>query len=227
MRSVVASLIVLAGLSSAAVAQPTAETPPPAAPEAPAAPPAAPAAAPAPDAAAPQAPAAAPADDPAAHPTLPTTGDGAEVISVINNICVPSVRGKTVEEVAKPLGFKFNRRENTWSKVMGSKPYEITVLPKGSNTNVCNVRVKYAVGQERPIVNALNIWAFLHQPEMPMQRNDFMVGADGVKRITLSWEYFTDKESTGLVLVQLKNPDDSPLDKKFDQATILYSERTL
>jgi len=28
------------------------------------------------------------------------------------------------------------------------------------------------------------------------------------------------------VLVQLKNPDDSPLDKKFDQATILYSERT-
>ncbi|WP_374573567.1 hypothetical protein [Phenylobacterium sp.] len=209
MRTVVASLIVLAGLSTAAVAQPADETQAPPAAEAPAA-----------------APAPAPADDAEAHPTLPTTGDGAEVISVINNICVPLVHGGTVDELAKPLGFKKNKREGTWVKTMGAKPYEISVLPKGANENVCNVTVHYAVGEAKPIVNALNIWAFLHQPELPMQRNDFVVGADGVKRVTLSWEYFTDHQSTGLVLVQLKNPDDSPIDKKFDQATILYSERS-
>jgi hypothetical protein len=224
MRRVAVSLIVLAGLSTAAVAQPAPDAAPPAAADpAPAAEAAAPAAAPP---AAEPAPAAAPAEPAPPPPTLPTTGDGAEMISVINNICVPSVRGASVESVAKPLGFKFNRRANAWIKTMGAKPYEVSVLPKGANENVCNVTVKYAVGQERPIVNALNIWAFLHEPEMPMQRNDFIVGADGIKRITLSWEHFTDKESTGLVLVQLKNPDDSPLDKKFDQATILYSERT-
>lgn len=221
MRIVVASLIVAAGVASVAVAQP-ADQPAPAAEAPPAAEAAPPAAAPA----APAAEPAAPAEPAPPPPTLPTTGDGAEVISVVNNICVPSVRGASVESVAKPLGFKFNRRANAWSKTMGAKPYEISVLPKGSNENVCNVTIKYAVGQAKPIVNALNIWAFLHQPDMPMQRNDFIVGADGIKRITLSWEYFTDKESTGLVLVQLKNPDDSPLDKKFDQATILYSERT-
>lgn len=222
MRTVVASLIVLAGLTSVAVAQPAEQAP---AAEAPMAsePAATPDAAPAPAA---EAPPAAPAEPPPPPPTLPTTGDGAEVISVINNICVPLVHGGTVDDLAKPLGFKKNRRENSWTKIMGSKPYEITVLPKGSNENVCNVTIKYAVGEAKPIVNALNVWAFLHQPDMPMQRNDFIVGADGIKRITLSWEYYTDHESTGLVLVQLKNPDDSPLDKKFDQATILYSERT-
>lgn len=222
MRQAIASLIVLAGLSSAAVAQ---ETPAPApTPEA-VAPAAAPAAAP--EAAAPAAPAApAPAaDDPALHPTLPTTGDGAEVISVVEKICVPMVRGGSIDQLAPALGFKKNRRDGSYSKVLGAKPYDIVVSAPGSNKDVCNLTVHYAIGQERPIVTGLNIWSFLHQPELKMQRNDFMVGPDGVKRVTLSWEYFTDHESTGLVLVQLKKPDGSSLNPKFDEATVLYSER--
>ncbi|MDP3384757.1 MAG: hypothetical protein Q8S47_15720 [Phenylobacterium sp.] len=208
MRTVIASLLLIAGLSSPALAQD---------------------AGPAPDAVAapaePVAPAAAPAEPP---PTLPTSGDGATVLSVLTRACLPMVReGKTVEQVAQDLGMRRDRRSGSYQLGLGGdRNYVISVLPKGANDNVCNVQINYAVGAEEPIVDALNIWAFLQQPRLRLQRNDFAVGPDNVKRITLAWEHFTDAESTGLVFVQLKNPDDTPLDRRYDQATLLFSERS-
>lgn len=211
MRTVIASLILIAGLSGPALAQD---------------------AGPAPDAAAapaasaePVAPAAAPAEPP---PTLPTSGDGATVLSVLTRACLPMVReGKTVEQVAQDLGMRRDRRSGSYQLGLGGdRNYVISVLPKGANDNVCNVQINYAVGAEEPIVDALNIWAFLQEPRLRLQRNDFAVGPDNVKRITLAWEHFTDAESTGLVFVQLKNPDDTPLDRRYDQATLLFSERS-
>jgi hypothetical protein len=213
MRTVIASLILIAGLSSPALAQDAAE--------------------PAPDAAAPAAvatpapavPAAAPAEPP---PTLPTTGDGAAVLSVLTRACLPMVReGKTVEEVSKDLGMRRDRRSGSYQVGLGGdRNYTISVLPKGANDNVCNVQIDYAIGGEQPIIEALNIWAFLQEPRLRLQRNDFAVGPDNVKRVTMAWEHFTESESTGLVFVQLKNPDDTPLERRYDQATLLYSERS-
>ncbi|MDP1642956.1 MAG: hypothetical protein Q8L59_12310 [Phenylobacterium sp.] len=211
MRTVIASLLLIAGLSSPALAQDAG--PAPDAVAAPAAP------------AEPVAPAAAPAEPP---PTLPTSGDGATVLSVLTRACLPMVReGKTVEQVAQDLGMRRDRRSGSYQLGLGGdRNYVISVLPKGANDNVCNVQINYAVGAEEPIVDALNIWAFLQQPRLRLQRNDFAVGPDNVKRITLAWEHFTDAESTGLVFVQLKNPDDTPLDRRYDQATLLFSERS-
>lgn len=211
MRTVIASLILIAGLSGPALAQDAAEP----APEAAAAPEAT---------EAPAAPAAAPAEPP---PTLPTSGDGAAVLSVLTRACLPMVReGKSAEDVAKELGMRRDRRSGTYQMGLGGdRNYTISVLPKGANDNVCNVQINYTVGAEEPIVEALNIWAFLQEPRLRLQRNDFAVGPDNVKRITLAWEHYTDAESTGLVFVQLKNPDDTPLDRRYDQATLLFSER--
>lgn len=211
MRTVIASLILIAGLSGPALAQDAGPAPDTAA---------APAAS-----AEPVAPAAAPAEPP---PTLPTSGDGATVLSVLTRACLPMVReGKTVEQVAQDLGMRRDRRSGSYQLGLGGdRNYVISVLPKGANDNVCNVQINYAVGAEEPIVDALNIWAFLQEPRLRLQRNDFAVGPDNVKRITLAWEHYTDAESTGLVFVQLKNPDDTPLDRRYDQATLLFSERS-
>lgn len=212
MRTVIASLILIAGLSGPAFAQDAAEP----APEATATPS---------DPAAQMAPAPAPAEPP---PTLPTAGDGAAVLSVLTRACLPMVReGKTVEDVAKDLGMRRDRRSGSYQLGLGGdRNYTISVLPKGANDNVCNVQINYAVGGEEPIVEALNIWSFLQEPRLRMQRNDFAVGPDNIKRITLAWEHFNDSESTGLVFVQLKNPDDTPLERRYDQATLLFSERS-
>jgi hypothetical protein len=248
MRAAIFSLITAAGLAASAQAQEPTAAPPATAPAA--APAAQPAQAPAPAAAAPATPpasdpATAPAGGPAVssqapegstqsapqpsaatNPTLPTEGDGAVVLNILQNVCVKAVKSGDLDGAAKAAGLKKDRRSGGWIGGLGAdRNHKITVQPQGSNKNVCQAEIQYAVGQEKPIVNALNVWAFLHQPEMPLQRNDFVNGEDGVKRITLSWEYYTDKESTGLVLVQQKKADGSPLNAKFDTATLLYSER--
>lgn len=223
MRTAIASLIVL-GFATAAIAQ---EAAPPAAP-APQAAPAAPAAEAAPAAPAPDA-AAAPAPAPEEKTyELPTTGDAGQIISIINNVCKPLVQSKAgnLDELMKPLGYKKNRREGTWTAQLGAKPYSLTIWPQGSNKDVCRLSLNYAVDQEKPIIVGLNIFSYLHKPELLQQRNDFVPATD-YKRITNSWEFFDENQSIGLVFLQLKKPDGTSAGKGFDMGEILYSERKL
>jgi hypothetical protein len=223
MRTAIASLIAL-GFATAALAQEAAPAPAPAPEAAPVAP-----ATPAPDAAASAAPApaaAAPAPEPEKTYELPTTGDAGQIISAINNVCKPLVKGGDLDELAKNLGYKKNKRDRTWSATMGQKPYSLTIWPQGSNKDVCRMTVQYAVDQEKPIIVGLNIFSYLHRPELLQQRNDFVPATD-YKRITNSWEYFDDSQSIGLVFLQLKKPDGSSAGKGYDMGEILYSERKL
>jgi hypothetical protein len=238
MRIALASLLATSVLVSAAQAQtpapaapatpPTTATPAPAAPAAPAT--AAPDAAAAP--AAPAAPAAEAAPPPP-PPTVPTTGDGAVIISLIEKVCVPLVRGGNLDDIAKAnaatLGLKKNRRDGTWSMPLGltpaSKDYVINIVPPGSNKDVCRAEVHYAVNEDKPIVNAVNIWAFLHQPELILQANYVAVDPDGVKRVRKSWEHLDATSSTAVNFSTWTKPDDTSLNAKFSTGEIFYQER--
>jgi len=238
MRTAFVSLIASAALVSAAQAQapapaaPAAPTPPAAPATTPAAPPATPApgaTTPAPDATAPAAPAA------EAPPTLPTTGDGAVLISFIEKICVPLVRGGNLDDIAKAnaatFGLKQNRRDKTWSMPLGltpaSKDYVVNIVPPGSNKDVCRAEVHYAVNEDKPIVNAINIWSFLHQPELVLQANYVAVDPDGVKRVRKSWEHFDANASIAVNFSTWTKPDDTSLNAKFSTGEIYYQERKL
>ncbi|MCI3133334.1 hypothetical protein, partial [Phenylobacterium aquaticum] len=179
-----------------------------------------------PAAPAPEAPAAAPA---APEPTLPTDGDGAIITDVLTKVCMPMVKGGDFAQLAAAAGMKKGKKDGnivfTLPLTGGSKDYSITLENPGSNKQVCSLSLKYVLDGEKPIIRSLNIWSYLHDPYMAAQRNDYVPATD-VKRITNSWEYFTDHVSQGLVFVQLKKPDGSPLNARFDQATLLYSERT-
>ena len=251
MRIALASLILAAAIVPAAEAQtpaaPAAQPPaapattppeapastPPATPGAPtAAPPAATTPAPAapattaPPAATPEASAPAPAAEP--PPTLPTTGDGAVILNIIDKVCVPLVRGGKLDDLAKANGFKLNRREGTWVKPLGGdKNYNVTMFPVGINKDVCRGEVHYAIGGEKPIVSAINVWAFLHQPELILQANYVSVNADGVKRVQKSWEHLDSTSSTAVNFTTATKPDDTPLNPKFATGEIYYQERKL
>lgn len=220
-----ASLILAAGLATAAQAQ----TPPPeTAPAALADP--APAAAPTtPVEATPAAPAvAAPAAPAAPPPSLPTTGDGAAVLSLLDTICVPGVRGGDIDKLALANGFKKDRKSGGFIKPLGAdKAYVVVLEAKSSaNPNVCQAEVRYAIGQDAPIVDALNVWAFLHDPELVLQANYVNVDADGVKRVRKSWESLTTTKSIAVNFSVQRNPDDTPLNPKYDSARLFYQERT-
>ncbi len=208
MRTAIVSLIALAGLATAANAQPAPEAAP---------------AAPAPAAAEPAPAPAAPAAEEKTY-VLPTTGAEGQVIDLINRVCKPLVKGGNFDQLAGGLGYKKNKREGTYVGTLVEKPYTVTIWPQGSNKDVCRLTLKYGVDQEKPIIVGLNIFSFLHKPELLQQRNDFVPATD-FKRITNSWEYFTDRESIGLVFLQLKKPDGTPVGKAWDEGEILYSER--
>ena len=215
MRTVIATLVLTAGLTAAAQAQ----TPPASTTASPA--PAAPAPA-APAAAAP--PAAAPAEPP---PSLPTSGDGAQVLQALEKVCIPAVRGQGLDAAAKAAGLRSNKREGTWIMPLSSgRDYAIVFQPQFSQTNVCQAEVHYAVGQDRPIVSALNVWAFMQEPKLVLQANYVNVGADGVRRVRKSWEHVAANGASQAVNFSIeRKPDDTPLNARFDTAMLFYQER--
>jgi hypothetical protein len=183
------------------------------------APMAAPPAGGAPPAAAPEA-----AAEPA--PVLPTTGDGATIVSVIEKFCVPLVRGGDFDALGKSMGMKKNKRDNTWSMPLGAdKSYTVTVIAPGSNRDVCRGEVHYAVNQTDDIVKTFNVWAFLHQPELILQANYVKVYDDGIKRVQRSWEHLEPNASQAVNFTTLTKPDDTALSPKYSAAEFYYQER--
>lgn len=227
MRTALSSLILAAGIATAAQAQDPATQPAPPAAPAEAQPTPAPAA-PAPAAPAPAAEAPAPAEA-APPPTLPTSGYGFEAIQIIEKVCVPAVRGQNVEDIAKASGFKLNRRDQTWTKPFGAenRAYQVIVFPSGSNKTVCNVELHYPTGADAEIAKALNVWSFTHQPPLdPTANYTQPQDPDGLKRVRRSWEYLTATQSIGLNFSTVRKPDDSQVNARFDMGTVQYQERT-
>jgi len=216
MRTAIFSLIALAGIASSASAQeqaaPAATTLPAPAVEAP------PVAPPVPE----------------KVYSIPTEGEVGQIISTINNICKPLVRGGSLEAmIGKDKAYKKNKRDGTYTTTLVAKPYTLTLVNPGSNREVCRIVVNYTPNAEKPIIVGLNIYSLLHKPELLQQRNDYVPATD-YKRITNSWEYFTDHESIGLVFLQLKQPDGTSAKLRpdgtksipgTDLGEILYSER--
>ena len=241
MRIAFASMILAAGLVSVAQAQDTPPAPPAAAPATPGMgnmpmgnmpgmSPAAPAAAP--EAAAPAAPAA-PVEAPAAPaeppPALPTTGDGAVLISTIEKLCVPLVRGGNLDALAKATpGFKVNRRDSSWTMPLGGdKAYTLTIFASGSNKDVCRGEIHYAIGQTDPIVKDLVVYSFLHKPELILQANYVQTTGDGIKRVQRSWEHLEPNAIQAVNFTTLSKPDDTPTAKGYQVAEFYYQERKL
>ena len=225
------SAVVPALAQDPAPAQPPA---PPAAPAAPA-PPAAPATPAAPDAAAAQPPAApeappAPAEPP---PTLPTTGDGAVITSLLTNVCEPLVRGGKVDQIAKANGLKLDRKTNWYVIPLSPKtPYQVGLEGPGTNPNVCTLHIQYAPGgeNEKQIRDSLNIWRFLHAPQLFLHRNEQAASITGQQAVTITWDnrdnISSDGKMFGLVFRQEKKADGSQINKNFDQGVVQYTIRT-
>ena len=209
MRSAVITLLAASAIALPAMAQ---EVP---------APPPAPA-----SAAETAAPAPAPPAPPPVVETLPTDGEIGQILNVIRSVCVPLVRGGELAKLATPAaGFKRNRREGGFTQTLVTKPYTLTVYDPGSNKQVCRLGLTYTSGGERPLLLGLDKFAFLNQPRLVLQRENNYIPPTDFMRVTSSWEYYTDKESIGLVFVQLKKPDGTEVNAKWGMGEILYSER--
>ncbi len=217
MRLALASLIALSGLAPAVMAQdttaPTAPPPTAVAPEPPAAPPAmAPSMAPAPEAAPAPAPPAPPAPPPA-----PTDPGAIGVLGALQNLCMPLADGGDINKLTKAAGFR--KSGDNW--VLKQKTYQLTLIPPGSNPNLCHVDIVLPVDPAAPVVVALHNWAAVSNG-WSLYRNDKNVDA-GQEFTTRSWETDADGKHMALVFTTIRKADGTPSRGNMDTAEMLYS----
>jgi hypothetical protein len=161
---------------------------------------------------------------------LPTTGDGATITTLLTTICQPMVNGGDLAALTKAKKIKLDRKSGFYNVPLEGKGYMVSIVPSFSNNkNVCELRVRYAIGADQPIVDALSIWSFLHRPQMVLRRND-VATYDDVERVTTTWDNWAnqmiDGNMFGLALSQINKRDGTPsIDPKFDEAVIQYSIR--
>ena len=112
---------------------------------------------------------------------------------------------------------------------LAQKPYQVTIIPPGAaNEGLCDMRVRYAAGTDDVIVESLNVWRFLHEPQLHLKRNDIASYTDA-QRTTTTWDNWEnqaiDGKMIGLILVQLNKDDGGPVDTTYDEAIVQYAVR--
>ena len=209
-RTRVALLTLFATFATTALAQtpPSPPSPPPA-PAAPAAP------------AAPEAPPAPAAPTP---PPPPPTGDAAQVIGVLEHLCIPAIGGTPADKLASQLGMRKNRDDDLVLTL--ASPKKITVTPPNpANPTVCTLTVLYDIGGDGPIYDALNNWALAHPNPYVQARAREASQVGGESHITSTWSAVEADGAEGLVFIQARTAAGKPLTFRADQATILFSIR--
>jgi hypothetical protein len=201
MRSVFVGFIAAIGFSGLALAQEASAPPTPAiTPEVPA-------------------PAPVPETAPAPVVTLPTSGVGAQVIAVLDNVCRPAINGGNLDAVAKAAGYK--KKKDGWLGILGAKPYTVSLSFAGSNPKVCDFWIDYPVGTDQGLIEGLSAWTFLHNPSLQPQRND-EYKTDLIRR-TFSWDASTaDGGLVAMVFIRERKLDGTSTSKTGERAHILY-----
>ncbi len=209
-----------ATLASQALAQPSDAPPPPPPAAAPSEP--APPASPAPPSAAVQpAPAetiSPPAPPPGPPPAAAPTGEAAQVLALIQNVCIPLIQKQDIKAVAQTNGLK---RSGDRLVLQLAGVERITISPPTqANPTVCTLTVNHQIDQSKPIVDALTGWAAAQNPPVPPLSAGYQASPG---MLGWSWALDTNQMHEGLVLTVQKTPDGKPLGKGYDVSTVLFS----
>lgn len=169
-------------------------------------------------------------DEPAAQPTLPTTGDGGAIVKLLTNVCKPVVEGRgAFEALATSAGMTKDKNSENYILPLSQRPYQISMhKPSNQNLSICEMNVVYAPGWDQPIIDALNTWRFLHSPQMHLQRSQIATFKDA-KRTTLTWDNWENQGDDGVMVSvafnKVANTDGSQIVRGADSALIQYQQR--
>lgn len=166
----------------------------------------------------------APSPPPAAAPakTLPTSGDAAQFLSVLDRVCTPLLNGAKPADVIAAAGLRKGREDALYLPLDGGKRINITP-PRYNNPTICALDVVYDVGGGDAVFNALDAWASLHPTVLAPLRVREQSQIDNELHIISSWTGAGAKATEGLLLVQRKRADGGPLSANREQAQIIYS----
>jgi hypothetical protein len=177
--------------------------------------------------------AAAQQEEPAAQAALPTTGDGAAVVKLLSGVCKPIVEGRgSFDQLATSAGMTKDKAvENQYVMPLSQRPFQITIRkPSNQNLTTCEMNVVIAPGWDGPVIEALNTWRFLHEPQLHLQRNQISTYNDAKTRRTLTWDNWENQGDdgimVGLAFNKLDNANGTQIVRGADSILVQYSQRT-
>lgn len=159
-----------------------------------------------------------PEPEPVELPPTPNDPMTLQVLQVLDRVCKPMIAGNAdIEALAKPLGFR--ERRDRWELKVDR--YEIIRLrpPTAANANVCFVDLETAIDGDKLITVGLHNWAVTKGYKL--YRNDKFT--TDMQRHTRSWELNNDETQAALVFVTTRQTDGSPVERRSDQASLMYS----
>ena len=166
-------------------------------------------------------PAAAQTPPPAPTPAL-GAADAAQIVSVIDRVCIPIIGGAKASAVASAVGMRTNRDGDMVMQLEGSG--RITVSPPSeSNPTVCTMTALYDIGGDGAVYDALNGWAHARTIPYEQRRTRESSQVDNETHVTSTWIGTEGTSAANLVLIQEKRADGRSMTGRADQATILFS----
>lgn len=162
-------------------------------------------------------------------PVMPTTGDEAVIIGILDKVCKPLIAGGNLEALAKAAGMTKDRSIEKYVALLPhGKPYQVALEPQGSNNrHVCELTVTFAPGWDSPIREGLNIWGALQDVRLNLQRNE-VASTLIVQQTSTTWNnrqtISRDGELIGLTFIQQRKPDGTPINPRFESARVQYSK---
>ncbi len=183
----------------------------------------------------PAAPAAPMAAEPApvaaapAPPAIPTDGVAARVIQVLDQVCLPMIRqpGSDQKAMAKTLGLKKAREDNTWSWKLEGVNRVAVRMPNANNVSTCDVTVNYDVGQGPTLIAGLSAWGASQAVPLQQDKSADSYTIDNIVYATTNWVAYSASTRMGLAFTEQKKTDGTPAAKGADQATVSLSFRAL
>jgi hypothetical protein len=152
----------------------------------------------------------------------PGVADAAQVISVIDRICIPMIGGAKASTVAPALGLRTNRDGDLVLRLEGGKQITVTP-PNGANPTLCTLTAVYDIGGDGAVYDALDSWSRARPVPYEQRRAKETAQAGDETHVTSTWVGAEAAGTEGLVLIQAKRADGRPLSGRGDQATILFS----
>jgi len=165
------------------------------------------------------APAAAPAPPP--PPAPPTDPTAIELLSILQNVCIPAANGGNFVQLVKTAGL---RKQGDQGWALKTKDFTLLVANPGSNPDQCHVDVTHPADIDspgRPIIVALNDWATGGAQGWSLYRNDKSVQGD-MQFTTRSWQLDWNGKQQSLVFTTKRKPDGTPLHPNVDESEMIY-----
>jgi hypothetical protein len=154
-----------------------------------------------------------------AAPADPRTPEAIAVQVALERVCLPLLAGQTVHQVEGPAGL--HQDDNGWFLALPGAERLALQPPGGVNPTVCTFSLTYPLGQSKPLLDLLTLWA-TDRGLKPVSAGRSSKGPTE-RRWTWSWQGTEAGATTALVFDTEKLLNGQPVAGALDRATILVS----